>query len=125
MLKTAKQPEANTLSLRRTVPGSGARLRLGLLYAIQDRQRFPRVQDGVSDCRLVQCAQAAVGKRSGTSGTKSGHVSLTWAFSEAAVFFLRTNPQGQTYLARVEKKHGQGQALTVLAHTLARAVSSM
>ena len=38
---------------------------------------------------------------------------------------LRANPAGQTYLARVEKKPGQGKALTVLAHKLARAVSDM
>jgi hypothetical protein len=38
---------------------------------------------------------------------------------------LRHNAQGQQSLARLEKKHGQGQALTILAHQLARAVSSM
>ena len=47
---------------------------------------------------------------------------LKWAFSEAAVLFLKGNPQGQAYLARLEKKHGKGKALTVLAHKLARAV---
>jgi transposase len=36
--------------------------------------------------------------------------------------FLRNNPAGQKYLARLEKKHGKGKALTVLAHKLARAV---
>ena len=30
---------------------------------------------------------------------------------------------GQKYLARLEKKHGKGKALTILAHKLARAVS--
>jgi hypothetical protein len=54
-----------------------------------------------------------------------GHASLTWAFSEAAVLFLRHNPAGQTYRARVVKQHGQGTALTVLAHKLARAVYDM
>jgi hypothetical protein len=38
---------------------------------------------------------------------------------------LRTNPAGQKYLARLEKKHGKGKALTVLAHKLARAVYYM
>jgi len=36
----------------------------------------------------------------------------------------RVVPTGK-YLARVEKQHGQGQALTVLAHPLARAVYDM
>jgi transposase len=123
MLKTAKQHEAHTRSLLRTVPGSGAILRLVLRSAIQDIQRFPRLQDVVSSCRLVTCAKASAGKRSGTSGTQSGNASLQWAFSEAAVLCLRHHPQGQTYLARVEKKPGKGQALTVPAPKRARAVS--
>ncbi len=43
----------------------------------------------------------------------------------AAVLFLRDNPTGQKFLARLEKKHSKGKALTILAHKLARAVSYM
>jgi transposase len=125
VLKTAKQHDANTLYLLRTVPGIGEILSLVLLYEIHDIQRFPRVQDFVSYCRLVKCAKESAGKRYGTSGTKIGNAYLKWAFSEAAVLFLRTNPAGQKYLARLEKKHGKGKALTVLAHKLARAVYHM
>ena len=39
--------------------------------------------------------------------------------------FLRNNPQGQAYLARLEKKHGKAKALTALAHKLGRAVYHM
>lgn len=88
--RTATHHDATTLYLRRTVPGIGDILRLVLLYAIHDIQRFPRVQDFVSYCRLVTCAQESAGKRYGTSGTKIGNASLKWAFSEAAVLFLRT-----------------------------------
>ena len=87
--------------------------------------RFPRVQDFVSYCRLVKCAKESAGKRYGTSGTKIGNAYLKWAFSEAAVLFLRDNPAGQKYLTRLEKKHGKGKALTLLAHKLARAVYYM
>jgi hypothetical protein len=38
---------------------------------------------------------------------------------------LRNNPAGQKYLARLEKHHGKGKALTILAHKLARAVYYM
>jgi transposase len=123
LLHTAKQHHANTLYLLRTVPGIGAILSFVLLYAIHDIQRFPRVQDFVSYCRLVKWARESAGKRYGTSGAKLGKAYLTWAFSEAAAVFLRTNPAGQKYLARLEKKHGKGKALTVLAPKLARAVS--
>jgi hypothetical protein len=79
----------------------------------------------VSDGRLVKCAKESAGKRYGTAGQKIGQASLQWAFSEAAVLFLRHNPAGQKYLARLTKKHRTGKALTVLAHTLARAVYDM
>jgi hypothetical protein len=57
--------------------------------------------------------------------TKIGEAHLKWAFSEAAVLFLRDHPPAQQYLARLEKKHDKGKALTVLAHKLARGVYYM
>ena len=100
-------------------------LSLVRLYDIHDIQRCPRVHDFVSSCRLVTCAKASAGTRDGTSGTTIGTADLPWAFSEAAVLCLRHNPHGQKYRARLEKQHGQGKALTVLAHPLARAVYCM
>ena len=125
ILKTAKQHDANTLYLLQTVPGIGTILRLVLLYEIHHIDRFPRVQEFASYCRLVKCAKESNGKRSGTSGAKIGNAHLKWAFSEAAVLFLRENPAGQKFLARLEKKHDKGKALTILAHKLARAVYYM
>jgi transposase len=116
ILKTAQQHDANTLSLRRTGPGIGESLRLGLLYAIHAIHRFPRGQDCVSSCRLVKGAKDSAGKRDGLSGAKLGNAYLKWAFSEAAVLFLRANPAGQKSLPRLEKKHAKGKALTGLAH---------
>ena len=124
-MQTAQQHDAQTVYRLQSVPGIGKILSLVLLYEIHDITRFPRVQDFVSYGRVVKCAQASAGKRYGTSGTKIGHAYLKWAFSEAAVLCLRNHPAGHKYLARLEKKHGQGQALTVLAHKLARAVYYM
>jgi len=124
-VKTARQHEAHTLSRRQTVPGMGQMFSLVLLYAIHAIQRCPRGQDFVSYCRLVQCATEAAGKRYGTAGKKRGNASLQWALSAAAVLLLRHHAQGQQCWARLENKHGKGQALTVLAHQLARAVYSM
>ena len=125
IVQTAKEHDAQTFYRLRSIPGIGKILALVLLYEIHDVRRFPRVQEFVSCCRLVKCAKESAGKRYGTSGQKIGNAYLTWAFSEAAVLFLRNNPAGQKYLARIEKKHGEGKALTVLAHTLARAVYYM
>ena len=125
LVRTAKQHDSNAFYRLRTVPGIGKILALTLLYEIHDIHRFPRVQDFVSYCRLVKSAKESGGKRLGTSGKKIGNASLKWAFSEAAVLFLRKNPRGQHYLAHLERKHGKGKALTILAHKLARAVYYM
>jgi transposase len=125
IVQTAKQHDAQALYRLQSVPGIGKMLSLVLLYEIHDITRFPRVQDFVSYCRLVKCAKESAGKRYGTAGTKIGKAYLKWAFSEAAVLFLRNHPAGQKSLARLEKKHGKGKALTVLAHKLARAVYYM
>jgi transposase len=125
IVKAAKQHDANTLYLLQTVPGIGKILSLVLLDEIHDIQRFPRVQDVVSSCRLVKCAKESAGKRYGTAGAKMGNAYLTWAFAEAAVLLLRDHPAGQKYLTRLEQKHGRGNALTLLAQQLGRAVYDM
>jgi transposase len=118
----AKGHDSHSFYLLRSVPGIGKVLALTILYEIHDIARFQRVQELVSYCRLVKCARQSAGKNYGTSGKKIGNVHLKWAFSEAAVLFLRHNPKGQQLLARLEKKHGKEKALTILAHQLARAV---
>jgi hypothetical protein len=50
---------------------------------------------------------------------------LKWAFSEAAVLFLRGNPPAQELVNRLARKHGKAKALSILAHRLARAVYYM
>jgi transposase len=125
IVKTAKQHDATTLYLLQTVPGIGKILSLVLLYDIHRIDRFPSVQAFASYCRLVTCSKESGGKRLGTSGNKIGNAHLTWAFGEAAALFLRNNEAGQKYLARLEKKHDKGKALSILAHKLARAVYYM
>jgi transposase len=102
------------------VPGIGATLGLVILYEIQSIDRFQRVQDFCSYARLVKCQHESSGKRK--SWSKIGNVHLKWAFSEAAVLFLRANPEGMAYKKRLEKKHGKAKALSILAHRLGRAV---
>jgi transposase len=125
IVQTATEHEAQTFYRLRSIPGVGKSLALVLLDAIHEIRRCPREQEFVSYGRLVTCAKESAGKRDGTSGKKIGNASLKWAFSDAAGLFLRNNPVGQKSLARLEKRHGQGKALTVLAHQLARAVSDL
>jgi transposase len=122
LTRSAKAQDVQTFSRLQSVPGIGQILALVLLYEIQDIARFPRVQDFVSYCRLVKCAQESNGKRLGTSGKKIGNVPLRWAFAEAAVLFIRQSQPGKEYFATLEHQHGKAKALTVLAHKLGRAV---
>jgi len=118
--------DANALFyLLRTVPGIGEILSMTLLYEIHDIERFPRVQDFLSYSRLVKGTRESAGKKKTSGGKKMGNVHLKWAFSEAAVLFLRLNAKGQKYFARLEKKHGKGKALSVLAAKIGRAVYYM
>ena len=74
-------------------------------------------------CTKIRASVRNVGY--GTSGAKIGNAHLTWAFAEAAVLCLSDHPAAQKYLARLEKKHDKGKALTILAQQLARAVYDM
>jgi transposase len=105
----------------RSIPGIGRILGLVILYEIHEINRFPKVQDFVSYCRLVKSAKESAGKRLGSSGKKIGNVHLKWAFSEAAVLFLRRNPEARRYREKLQKKHGKAKSLSILAHKLARA----
>lgn len=96
ILRHAREHDPQDLYLLRTVHGIGQVLSLVILYEIHDIHRFPRVQDFASYARLVTCPKESAGKRHGTSGKKIGNVHLKWAFSEAAVLFLRGNPRGNT-----------------------------
>jgi transposase len=125
LVNTAKAHNAQIFYRLRSLPGVGKILALVLRDEIHAIHRFPRGQEFVSSCRLVKCAKESAGTRYGTSGTKIGHAYRKWAFSAAAVLFLRANPAGQKSLARIVTTHGKGNALTSLAHKWARAVYDM
>jgi len=125
LVRQAKQHNAQAFQLLRSVPGVGKVLALTFLYEIHDVHRFDRVQEFASYARLVKCAKESAGKKHGTSGAKMGNVNLKWAFSEAAVFFVRHSAEGKKLLARLERRHGKGKALSILAHKLGRAVYFM
>jgi transposase len=114
--RTARHHDPQALYLLRTVPGTFATLGLVILYEIQSIARFERVREFCSYARLVKCQHESSGKRSGKSWS---------AFSEAAVLFLRANPEGMKYKKRLERKHGKAKSLSILAHRIGRAVFHM
>jgi len=121
----ARNHNPRHLDLLRTINGIGPILSMTILYEIHDINRFPRVQEFASYCRLVACAHESGGKRSGSGGRKIGNAHLKWAFSQAAVLFTRYNPDGLKYKNRLAKKHGKGKALSILSARLGRCVYYM
>ncbi|MBA4502532.1 IS110 family RNA-guided transposase [Marinobacterium marinum] len=121
----AKQHNPLYLQVLRTVPGIGRVLALTILYEIGDIQRFDSVQKFASYARLVKCKAESTGKSYGTQGNKIGNAHLKWAFSEAAVLYLKGNPKAQRYLQRLQKRMSKAKALSALAHKLGRAVYFM
>jgi transposase len=122
ILHAAKELDADVLYRLQSVPGIGKILALAIHYEIGDVARFPTVQDFASYARLVKPSKESAGRLHGHGGQKIGNPHLKWAFSEAAVLFLRNNPAGHKLLARYERKHGKPKALSILAHRLGRAV---
>lgn len=125
IVKAATYHHPQTLFLLKTIPGIGKILSLIILYEIQDIHRFERVQNFLSYCRLVKPERESGGKRYPGKNGKIGNVHLKWAFSEAAVLFLKGNEVFKKRFNRWVSKYGKGKALSILANKLGRAVYFM
>ncbi|WP_068547699.1 IS110 family transposase [Thalassotalea crassostreae] len=123
--KQAKEHHGCYLSLIRTFPGIGQILGLTILYEIGEICRFESVQNFASYSRLVKCKAESAGKIYGTSGNKIGNGYLKWAFSEAAVLYLRGNDRAKNHLSKLQKRMSKGKALSALAHKIGRCVYYM
>jgi transposase len=121
----AKQHNPVHLHILKSISGIGRILSLTIIYEIGDINRFSSVQNFASYARLVKCKAESAGKTYGTSGNKIGNAHLKWAFSEAAVLYLRGNEKAQKYLEKLQKRMSKAKALSVLAHKIGRCVYFM
>ena len=117
--------DPNALLCLNTIPGIGKVLSLTFLYEIHDIDRFDSVQRFASYARLIKCETSSAGKRTGSSRAKIGNAHLKWAFSEAAVTVLSHFPDSKKLHTRLKRKHGNGKALSILAHKIGRTVYFM
>jgi len=121
----AKQHNPVHLHILKSISGIGRILALTIIYEVGDIRRFESVQKFASYARLVKCKAESAGKSYGTQGNKIGNAHLKWAFSEAAVLYLRGNKKAQLYLQKLQKRMSKAKALSVLAHKLGRCVYFM
>lgn len=121
----ARQHKPIHLHLLKSISGIGRILSLTIIYEIGNINRFESVQNFASYARLVKCKAESAGKSYGTQGNKIGNAHLKWAFSEAAVLYLRGNKKAQDYLLQLQKRMSKAKALSALAHKLGRCVYFM
>jgi len=121
----ARQHKPIHLHLLKSISGIGRILSLTIIYEIGNIDRFESVQNFASYARLVKCKAESAGKSYGTQGNKIGNAHLKWAFSEAAVLYLRGNDKAKNYLTQLQKRMSKAKALSALAHKLGRCVYFM
>jgi len=125
LVRHVKSFDPRTYFRLQSVPGIGKVLALTILYEVGDLSRFPTVQSFCSYSRLVKCPKESAGKLYGYGGGKIGNAHLKWAFSEATALFMRESNRAKAFVAKHEKKHGKGKAMSILAHKLGRAIYFM
>ena len=104
-----------------TVWGIGKVLGLTVMYEVGEIERFKKVGNFASYCRLVKTARLSAGKRKGSGNARNGNPYLSWAFSEAAHFAVRYHPEAKKYFQRKRSKTNGIIAIRTVAHKLARA----
>ncbi len=104
-----------------TIKGVGPILALTIMLETGDIGRFAQVGDYASYCRLVKSEKLSNGKRKGAGNRKCGNKYLSWAYSEAAHFAVRWQPEARRFYERKQAKTNGIVAIRALAHKLARA----
>ncbi len=104
-----------------TVWGIGKILGLTIMYEVGEIDRFKKVGNFASYCRLVKSDWWSNGKRKGTGNVRNGNPYLSWAFSEAAHFATIHYEDAKKYIQKKSAKTNGIVAIRALAHKLARA----
>jgi len=109
----------------RSIKGIGLTLGLTIMYETDNIGRFTRVGRYASYCRCVPTERRSNQRKKGEGNRKNGNPYLSWAFSEAAHFARRFQPQAKTFYDRKLARRGRLIAERALAHKLCRAAYFM
>ena len=78
-----------------TVPGIGRILAFTIMLETGDINRFRKVGNYTSYCRLVKSSRLSNEKKKGENNRKNGNKYLCWAYIEAANFIKRYCPEAK------------------------------
>lgn len=109
----------------RSMKGIGLTLGLTIMYETGDIDRFTHVGRYASYCRCVPAVRRSNQRKKGEGNRKNGNPYLSWAFSEAAHFARRFQPQARKFYDRKLARRGRLIAERALAHKLCRAAYFM
>ena len=109
------------LKLLRTVGGIGQALGLTILLETGEISRFRSVGHYASYSRLVPTERRSNDRKKGEGNRRNGNPYLSWAFSEAAEFARRFQPEARRFFERKKAHANDLIAYRALAHKLARA----
>ena len=105
----------------KTVTGIGDILALTIALETGEINRFAKVGNFTSYCRLVTSQRLSNEKKKGEGNRKNGNKYLCWAFIEAAHHAKRYCPYARKFFQRKSAKSKKVVAFKALAHKLARA----
>lgn len=105
----------------KTVTGIGDILALTIALETGEINRFAKVGNFTSYCRLVTSQRLSNQKKKGEGNRKNGNKYLCWAFIEAAHHAKRYCPYARKFFQRKSAKSKKVVAFKALAHKLARA----
>ena len=92
-----------------------------IMYEVGDINRFEKVGNFASYCRLVDSKRLSNKKRKGKGNSKNGNPYLSWAFTEASHFANRHRKPAQKFFQRKVRQTNTIVATRALAHKLGRA----
>lgn len=104
-----------------TICGIGKILGLTIMLETGPIERFEKVGNYASYCRVVSSQWTSNGKAKGKGNKKNGNKYLSWAFSEAAELARRFDDRARAYYNHKLRKTNFMVAHAALAHKLARA----
>jgi transposase len=114
------QPNQVFLNLL-TIPGVGEILAMTILLETGWIDRFPKVGNYTSYCRLVASRRTSNDKVKGKGNDNNGNKYLAWAFSEAAEHARRHYPMCRSFYNRKLNQKNATVAHCALARKLSRA----
>ncbi len=113
------------LTIMQSLHGIGDIISLTILYEVENINRFPTVGELLSYSRVVRCTHESAGKKYLGSNKKIGNAYFKRAFSEAAVFVIKFNPNIKKYFERLVSRKNKAKAYGIISRKIAQVIYFM